>query len=431
MEANLVILLVKLVVAASFASILARSARFQNLLLSEDRGVLERVWLSLGISGFCAAGATARILARYMATDLSLEGSLVAGMLGGYVPGLLSGVLISIPAMAHHEYLSMPLYAAAGVMGGLLRDLAESPDDIWRFSPFPEFSLWRMIRHKALRRRSLYHVVIVLTIGAAELLRQTVLKLFGEKNIFALYAGWKDPHPLLMVAVYATTIFSVSIPIKIWNSARNERLLEMKERLLAQARLSALSSQINPHFLFNTLNTVSSLIRTKPDEARRVVYRLSHILRRLLRKTETFAPLKEELSFIEDYVSIEVARFGEKLRFVKDIDPQTLEWQVPSMALQPIVENSIKHGLSQKLGGGEIRIESRISEDRLVLRISDDGVGMDEGRLGSLLELGIGMSNVNERLKVLFGSNYRLRIDSRPGEGTMTEIELPAPVGVS
>jgi two-component system LytT family sensor kinase len=161
------------------------------------------------------------------------------------------------------------------------------------------------------------------------------------------------------------------------------------------------------------------------------VYRLSHILRRLLRKTETFAPLKEELSFIEDYVSIEVARFGEKLRFVTDIDPETLECQVPSMALQPIVENSIKHGLSQKVGGGEIRIESRLSEGRLVLRVSDDGVGMDEGRLGSLLELGIGVSNVNERLKVLFGGNYRLRIDSKPGEGTVTELELPAPVGVS
>ena len=425
MEANLVILLVKLVVAASFASVLSRSARILNLLLNDDRGLIDRVWLSLGISGFCAAGAAARIIAGYKGADLSLEGSLVAGLLGGYVPGLLSGVLISMPAMAHHEYLSMILYAAAGIMGGLLRDLARNPDDIWRFSPFLEFSLWRLVRHPELRRRSLYHVVVLLTICVAELLRQGILFQFGDRNIFALYSGWVEPHWFLMVAVYVTTVFSVSIPVKIWNSARNERLLDVKERLLAEAKLSALSSQINPHFLFNTLNTVSSLIRTNPDEARRVVYRLSHILRRLLRKTEAFSSLKDELSFIEDYVSIEVARFGEKLRFVQDIEPATLHCPVPSMVLQPIVENSIKHGLSQKVEGGEIRMESRMEGERLLLRISDDGVGMDESRLRSLLDLGIGISNVNERLQVLFGNNYQMRIESLPGQGTRTEIDLP------
>ena len=425
MEANLVILLVKLVVAASFASVLSRSNRIQNLLLNDNRGMIERVWLSLGISGFCAAGAAARVIAGYKGTDLSLEGSLVAGLLGGYVPGLLSGVLISVPAMAHHEFLSMPLYAAAGTMGGLLRDLARDPDDIWRFSPFLEFSLWRLVRHPELRRRSIYHLIVLFTICLAELLRQGVLRQFGDQQIFALYAGWTDPHPLLMLAVYTTTVFCVSVPVKIWNSARNERLLDVKERLLAEAKLSALSSQINPHFLFNTLNTVSSLIRTNPDEARRVVYRLSHILRRLLRKTEAFSSLKDELSFIEDYVSIEMARFGEKLRFVRDIEPATIHCPVPSMVLQPIVENSIKHGLSQKVEGGEIRLESRLENDRLLLRVIDNGVGMDESRLGSLLDLGIGISNVNERLKVLFGDNYQMRIESQPGQGTRTEIDMP------
>ena len=429
MEQNLVILLVKLVVAASFASILSRSQRFQNLLLNEDRGLLERVWLSIGISAFCIAGASVRIVTAgaYKATDLSLEGSLIAGLLGGYVPGLLSGVLISLPSMLHvpSEYLSMPLYAAAGVMGGLLRDVAPTTSDIWRFSPFLDVSLWRVLRHRQDRGRNLHHLLILVTIALAELLRHMVLRVFHEPAVFVLYAQWHD-QPWMIAAAYLTTIFCVAFPVKIWANARNERLLDAKERLLVEAKLRALSSQINPHFLFNTLNTVSSLIRTQPEQARRVVYQLSHILRRLLRKPEGLTSLKEELSFIDDYLSIEMTRFGDKLQFVKDVDSSTLDCQVPSMMLQPIVENSIKHGLSQKVEGGSIKIESRLSDGQLHLTISDDGVGMDEQRLAGLLESGIGMSNVNARLRVLFGSAYRFRVDSQPGSGTRTEIDLPA-----
>jgi two-component system LytT family sensor kinase len=232
-------------------------------------------------------------------------------------------------------------------------------------------------------------------------------------------------------AVCITTIFTVSVPLKIWNSARNERLLEAKERLLVQARLAALATQINPHFLFNTLNTVSSLIRTNPDKARQVVYRLSSILRRLLSKSDNFAPLRDEVAFIEDYLSIEIARFGDKLRFSKQIDEEALDRLVPTMILQPLIENSIKHGLAGKVDGGSIRLSGRMRDDgaekRLQLVVEDDGVGIEEERLATILEqAGIGVSNVNERLQVLFGSAYRLEIFSQPGAGTRTEIEIPA-----
>ena len=125
-----------------------------------------------------------------------------------------------------------------------------------------------------------------------------------------------------------------------------------------EARLAALTSQINPHFLFNTLNSVSSLIRTDPNQARAMVVKLSKVLRRLLRKHENFSALRDELSFIEDYLSIEVIRFGDKLRFEKDVADDTLDMLVPSMLLQPLVENSIKHGLSSKVEGGTIRIRA-------------------------------------------------------------------------
>jgi two-component system LytT family sensor kinase len=428
MEQYLVILMAKLAVAASLASILSRSTGFQSLLLREERTVVESVKLALGIAGFCVAGAATRLLTRSAFTDLSLEGSLIAGLLGGYISGLIAGILICLPSMFAGELLSMPLYAACGVLGGLARDLARDPEDIWRFSPFFDLSLWRLIRWPENRARYVYHLTLLAVIVAAELLRLMVRQLFEPKLIFTLYGTAKEVHfGWPMVAVFVVTIFSVTLPIKIWNSARNERLLDLKERLLAEARLTALSSQINPHFLFNTLNTVSSLIRTNPERARKVVYKLSNILRRLLRKSESTTSLREELAFIEDYLSIEIARFGEKLRFVRDVEPATLDCQVPSMVLQPIVENSVKHGLAGKVEGGTITVRSRIAAGRLVLEISDDGVGMDDAILESLFERGIGVNNVNERLKVIFGEKYRLQVSSTPGQGTRTEIELPAP----
>ena len=350
--------------------------------------------------------------------------------MGGYVSGLVGGVVCAFPATlpVNGEYLAMPLYAAAGVLGGLLRDLAPAAEDVWRFSPFFDLSLWRLIRYKDNRARSVYHVVMLIALLAAELMRLIGMRLFDRKYIFTLYP---DDSPGTIAAVFITTVFTVSVPLKIWNSARNERLLESKELLLVQARLSALSSQINPHFLFNTLNTVSSLIRTNPDKARQVVYRLSNILRRLLRKTDNFAPLRDELSFIDDYLSIEITRFGDKLRFSKEIDEDALDRMVPTMILQPLIENSIKHGLAGKLEGGTVRLIGSTRDDgetrRLLLAVEDDGVGIDEARLATILQqAGIGVSNVNERLQVLFGGSYRLEIASRPGVGTRTEIEIPS-----
>src|SRR5207245_3413894 len=124
------------------------------------------------------------------------------------------------------------------------------------------------------------------------------------------------------------------------------------------------------HFLFNTLNTASALIRLDPDGARRVVLKLSNIMRRLLRKHETFVPLREELQFIDDYLDIEVARFGrDNLEIIKHLEEETLEAFVPSMLLQPIVENCLKHGLAPKLAGGIIQLRTTTANGRLHIEI--------------------------------------------------------------
>ncbi len=409
-EASLVTLLVKLGVVASLASILTRFSGAKRMLLREQRTLNQRLRFALWFAAIFGAGVLTRVATvSYLAVDLGLEGSLLAGILGGYFTGLISGALIAIPAMVKGEFLSMPLLAAVGVMGGLLRDIASDTEDIWSFSP---------LFHLNLSRRTLFHGFFLAAIVSAEFLRQVLGNIFGHDRIFYLKSGWTP-------AVYITTLFAVVLPLKIWNSARNESKLEEQQRLLMQARLDALSSQINPHFLFNTLNSVSSLIRTNPQQARVVVYQLSNILRRLLRKHDNFSTLRDELSFIDDYLSIEVVRFGDKLAFRKDVEPATLDMQLPSMLLQPLIENCIKHGLASKVEGGSITLRARRVEERLHLLIADDGVGIPEAEMATLFDRGIGVSNVNERLKVLFGADYRLWIDSKPGQGTRIEIEVP------
>jgi len=423
MDSQLVSLLVKLGVVASIASILARSSHFKSMLMRENRTLNQRVSLALWFSIVFGVSVATRAfgLPNYDGADLGLEGSLIAGVLGGYVTGLLSGVLIAVPAMFHQEYATLPLLAGIGVLGGLLRDVASDPEEVWRFSPFFDLNIYRFFRERRNYRRAAFHLVFFAGILVAEALRQTLGHAFGPARVFRFHPD----TPWSAAAIYATTLFAVTIPLKIWNNTRNEKKLEEQARLLVEARLAALAGQINPHFLFNTLNSVSSLIRTNPNQARVMVVKLSAVLRRLLRKHENFNALREELSFIEDYLAIEMVRFGDKLRFERDVADDTLDMLVPSMLLQPLVENSIKHGLSSKVEGGIIRIRTRRSDARLSLLVEDDGVGIPEPKLATLLDQGIGVSNVNERLKVLFGNEYRMWIDSRPGEGTRIHIEMP------
>ncbi len=425
MEPQFITLLVKLGVVASIAAFVIRYQPLRRTLMRDARTLDQRLRLSLWFSAIFGSGVAIRVLVRsYEAVDLGLEGSMLAGVVGGYVTGMLSGILISVPAMFNHEYLSLPLFAGIGILGGLVRDLASDKEDIWRFSPLFDLNLIRALKKGHNYHRALLHFIFVAAILVAEFLRHALGDVFPGR-IFSVDDKWPHPTFLASLAVYTTTFFAVALPLKVWNNTRTEVKLEEQGRLLMQARLEALTSQINPHFLFNTLNSVSALIRTNPQEARVVVLKLSRILRRRLRHHDNFATLRDELEFINDYLSIEMTRFGDKLRFVENIDPDTLDMLIPSMLLQPLVENSIKHGLASKVEGGVITIETHRLENRLQLIVQDDGVGIAEEKLATLLGEGIGVSNVTERLKVLFGSDYRMWIDSQPARGTKISIEMP------
>ena len=229
--------------------------------------------------------------------------------------------------------------------------------------------------------------------------------------------------------VVLATVLAVATPIKIWNSARIEHRLQEQEKLLLAAKIEALKSQINPHFLFNTLASISSLIRSEPETARTLIIKLSGLLRRLIRSHQHFVTLREELEAIDEYLDIEVVRFGPKLGVRKEISPDTIELVVPSMILQPLVENSIKHGLARKLGPGSIVIRSWREHGRAVLEVEDDGMGFLLDRLEEPMSSGIGLANVRERLRVIYGATSQFTLTSEPGRGTRVRIEIPELVG--
>ncbi len=417
----LFILMMRVAWAASLAALLARSALFRRMLFAEPRNPDQKTQLLLLLTPPLAAGALLRLVG-YRFADLTLEGSLLIGLMGGRVLGPVGGSIISFPAFLHREWLSMPLAATAGLLGGLIRQVIPNKEDVWRFGPFTFLGVprrvWRLVRHG----EAAWELLPLAACVALELGQLGLGRAMPDRWLFSL----ETPSGLLLALVVFSAVLAVSVPIKIWNNTRIEINLELNQQLLLKARMDALSSQINPHFLFNTLNTVASLVRYDPDLARVVVVKLSNILRRLLRKHETFVPLREELDFIDDYLDIEVARFGrDKLQIFKEVDELALESFVPSMLLQPLVENAIKHGLTPKLEGGEIRLRTHRRDGRLAIEIEDNGMGIPPERLGAVYDGGIGISNVRERLRLLYGDDFRMEISSAEGRGTRIRVEVP------
>ena len=266
-----------------------------------------------------------------------------------------------------------------------------------------------------------WQLVLLVAPVALELLRQALGRRFGLHRLFYL----DSVTPWMTALVVLATVLAVATPIKIWNSARIEHRLQEQEKLLLAAKIESLKSQINPHFLFNTLTSISSLIRSQPDTARTLIIKLSGLLRRLMRSHQHFVTLREELESIDEYLDIEVARFGPKLQVRKEISPDTIDVIVPSMILQPLVENSIKHGLARKMGPGSIVIRSWRENGRAIIEVQDDGMGFLLERLDAPMASGIGLANVRERLRVIYGAAYQLTLASQPGEGTTARIEVP------
>ena len=414
-------LVVKLAVMAALATMLVRYRRFRHILIFERRGWRDRLTFVLALGLPLMAGVSSRLLLNYKAADLTLEGAFLAGLIAGPYAGAIVGALLGLPPLASGEFIALPFAVGSGFAGGGLRELCPK-ESIWHFSPFVFTGLhrraWQMMRSVAVD----WQVLLLLAPVALELLRQAVGARWHADRLFYLEptAAWWTWAVILLA-----TVLCVATPIKIWNNARIEHRLQEQEKLLLAAKIEALASQISPHFLFNTLTSITSLIRTQPETARMLITKLSGLLRRLMRSTDHFVSLREELEAMDEYLDIETVRFGPQLKVDKQISPETLDVIVPSMILQPLVENSIKHGLSRKVGGGRITIKTALARGHALIEVLDDGIGMSEDRLEHAFGGGIGLSNVNERLRTIYGAGCELKLTSTPGRGTCASVEIP------
>jgi two-component system, LytTR family, sensor kinase len=208
---------------------------------------------------------------------------------------------------------------------------------------------------------------------------------------------------------------------------------EQEERL-ARAELRALRAQISPHFVYNALAAVARYIHTRPDEARELLTEFAEFTRYAFRRERPYVTLADELQYVEKYLRLEQARFGDRLTVRVEVAPEVLGAVVPALSLQPLVENAVRHGVEARSGGGTVEIVGRDLGPDVELRVVDDGAGMDGERARRLLAggaidgfatSGIGLKNVHGRLQATFGAEYGLRLRSGPGEGTAVTMTVP------
>jgi len=224
--------------------------------------------------------------------------------------------------------------------------------------------------------------------------------------------------------VYAVVV-GVSHAIAFYHESQERKLKAAQlETRLIEARLKTLEAELHPHFLFNTLHAISTLVHRDPEAADRMISRLSDLLRITFDRTgEPKVTLKEEIDFLQKYLDIEQTRFQDRLTVSVTVDPEGLDGEVPRMILQPLVENAIKHGIAGRNGGNQIHISAGREGDRLWMQVRDNGVGLQVGTLKAL-RTGVGLSNTRARLDCLYGRLYRLEFTDKHG-GLSVLIEIP------
>jgi len=224
--------------------------------------------------------------------------------------------------------------------------------------------------------------------------------------------------------VYAV-IVGASHAIAYYHESQQRKLnaAQLETRLM-EARLKTLEAELHPHFLFNTLHAISTLVHRDPDSADRMISRLSDLLRITFdRSGEAKVSLKDEIDFLQKYLDIEQTRFQDRLTVHVNIDPDAFDGEVPRMILQPIVENAIKHGIGGRHGGDSVRITAGRTAERLWMQVTDNGGGLQVGTLRALRS-GVGLSNSRARLECLYGRHYRLEFSDKLG-GLSVLIEIP------
>ncbi len=356
-----------------------------------------RLGLGLGLVALVLRGSLQ--VALFLGEGLWAEAQLLYGAEG------LGGVIRHFPfwpILLDHYFFN--LWASAAVWAGLVAGLYAELLGERRFQPLP---------------------ALALGLGVD----------LGAGSMMAIAAG--PPGLLFLLPNVVVSGVAVSVVALIARSVQADaarRRAESAELARAQAELRALRAQINPHFLFNALNTIRYFVRTDPEAARRLLLSLSEVFQRALRSGE-FVPLQDELSYVEAYLALEQARLDQRLRVewsppVAELRESPLgEQPVPTLILQPIVENAVVHGIAQQPEGGTVRVQVGRADGDLLLRVADDGPGMAAERLAEVLDpawpgRSIGLRNVDGRLRALYGAAHGLVIESAVGQGTTVLIRI-------
>jgi len=239
-------------------------------------------------------------------------------------------------------------------------------------------------------------------------------------TLIAFYRTVGRPsHHELRVVQEAASLVSAEVELS---------LVTAQEQRVAQAELRALRAQISPHFIYNALAAVAGDIHARPEEARDLLIDFAEFTRYLFRDGRSYVTLGEEIDHVERYVRLEQARFRDSLHVTIDVPPETRGTVVPAMSVQPLVENAVRHGVERRAGTGRVAISARTVGDDVELTVSDDGIGIARDRLEAVLAGaggGIGVSNVDARLRATFGEQYALRIESDVGQGTTAVMTVP------
>jgi two-component system LytT family sensor kinase len=277
--------------------------------------------------------------------------------------------------------------------------------------PFRRATLWRSLP---------VHVVAGLGISVVKLIvdQQLRLLLFGFRN----YVLITSLAPNLL---FYWGIVAAAHGFSYYRSSKERELRASQlEARLAHARLQLLQMQLHPHFLFNTLHTISELVHEDPETADRMITGLSELLREALAASATReVPLRRELELLERYLEIQRARFGDRLTVEIDVEPRALDALVPHLALQPIVENAIRHGIGSRSAHGRVRISAACASGSLQIDVKDDGRGLEQ-EAEDIVE-GIGLGNTRERLLALYGDDGRVAMRSSPEGGVVTTVIVP------
>ena len=282
--------------------------------------------------------------------------------------------------------------------------------------------------HSRLERlsRDWVHLGLEMTFSLLEHVLGALLALFVCSRIFGFAVGVTAAWMALGGIVIAFPIIhGTEMALGFYRRLKEKERLEEQLRALAtQAELKALKAQINPHFLFNTLNTIAALIHADPARAEATVERLAEMFRYVLAAaTRERVPLEEELSFVDDYLAIEQARFGERLRITREVALEALDVPVPSLILQPLVENAVRHGRAAD-GSVDLTIRVRLHGDEVLIAITDRGPGLNRGvweQGGS----GLGLRNVDERLRKTYGEGYGLEVMANEPRGAVVIVRIP------